>query len=60
MSYEVSHLMDQRWAVRPFGCVGTSGFYPFPWTVVYVTASNAEEAMKKARVEIIRQKMGLS
>lgn len=37
------------WAVRPKGQLGTCGFYPVAWTVVYVTdARTAEEAIRRA------------
>ena len=41
-------LRSGEWAVRPKGQLGTCGWYPYPWTVVYVTASNEQEAIRKA------------
>lgn len=46
---EATHLRDNRWAVRPAGQLGTCGFHPQPWTVIYVTASSAIEALRKAK-----------
>lgn len=43
-----THLRDNRWAVRPIGQLGTCGWYPYPWTVIYVTARTADEAVAKA------------
>lgn len=48
MILEATHLRDNRWAVRPFGQLGTCGFYPKAWTVAYVTARDAESAVRKA------------
>ena len=45
---EATHLRDNRWAVRPEGQLGTCGFYPKAWTVIYVKARSADEAIKKA------------
>jgi len=42
------YLRGRRWAVRPEGALGTCGFHPYPWTVQYVTARSAEEAVIKA------------
>lgn len=44
---EATKLRNNRWAVQPKGQVGTTGFYPEPWDVVYVNASSAAEAIKK-------------
>ena len=46
---EATHLRDNRWAVRPIGCLGTCGWRNgVAWTVIYVTARSAEEAVRKA------------
>lgn len=45
---EATHLRDNRWAVRPEGQLGTCGWHPKPWTVIYVKARSADEAIKKA------------
>lgn len=42
-----TYLRDDRWAVRPEGQLGTIGWYPEPWEVVYVKACSAEEAIRK-------------
>lgn len=36
------------WAVRPKGQLGTIGWYPRPWEVVYVSARTEQEATEKA------------
>lgn len=46
---EATHLRGRRYAVRPIGQLGTCGWYPFSWTVVYVNAGSAEHAIAKAR-----------
>jgi len=46
---EATPLRDGQWAVRPKGQLGTCGWHPYPWTVVYVRARNAQEAINKAR-----------
>ena len=45
---EATHLSGRRWAVRPAGALGTCGWSPEPWTVIYVTASDAQTAVQKA------------
>ena len=55
MDMEATYLRDGRYAVRPTGQLGTCGWHPKPWTVVYVNARNADEAVRKAaRVELAR------
>ena len=46
---EATPLRDNRWAVRPKGQRGTVGFSPFAWTVRYVRAATAEEAIRIAK-----------
>lgn len=41
-------LTRNRYAVRPAGQLGTHGWYPFPWSVVYVMAATESEAIRKA------------
>lgn len=48
MEYEATELKPGRYAVRPKGQLGTCGWYPAPWTVIYVTARTANEAIRKA------------
>ena len=57
MKYEADHLRGNRWAVRPQGQLGTCGFYPEPWDVVFVTARSESEALRKA--VRIRDKRGM-
>jgi hypothetical protein len=49
MTLEATHLRDNLWAVRPEGQLGTCGWSPQPWTVVYVKARTAAEAISKAK-----------
>ena len=48
MELEATELRNGQWAVRPAGQLGTMGWHPYPWTVVYVRAPNAGEAVRKA------------
>lgn len=57
MKYEADNLRDNRWAVRPEGQLGTCGWHPKPWQVVYVTAATVSDALRKA--ERVRRKTGL-
>ena len=52
MKYEATQLRGNRYAVRPEGQLGTCGWYPAAWTVLYVNASSPKAALKKA--ELIR------
>jgi len=46
---EATHLGGGRWAVRPKGALGTCGWgKDGPWQTIYVTASSAQEAIRKA------------
>ena len=46
---EATPLRDGKWAVRPKGQLGTCGFHPIPWTVQYIRARSAAEAIRKAK-----------
>jgi len=46
---EATWLRGREYAVRPAGQLGTCGFYPCPWTVQYVKASSAADAVMKAK-----------
>jgi hypothetical protein len=47
---EAVHLRDNRYAVRPVGCLGTDGWQKGrAWSVIFITARSADEAIKKAR-----------
>lgn len=48
MKLEATELRDRTWCVRPEGQLGTCGWYPRPWTAVFVKANSANEAIKKA------------
>ena len=50
LDLEAVHLRNNRYAVRPRGQLGTCGFWPQAWTVVYVTARSESEAVRKAQV----------
>lgn len=53
MKLEATHLRGERWAVRPEGCLGTCGWKDGkPWTVIYVTARSAGQALGKALYRI--------
>ena len=45
---EATRLRNE-WAVRPKGQLGTCGFSPCPWTVQYVRAASADQAVRKAK-----------
>lgn len=47
MTLEATQLRN-CWAVRPAGQLGTMGWHPHPWTVVYVKAASSDEAVLKA------------
>jgi len=46
---EATELRNGTWAVRPAGQLGTCGWHPRPWTVIYVKARTAAQAIAKAR-----------
>lgn len=48
MKLEATELRNGHWAVRPAGQLGTCGWVPKPWTVIYVKASSSDEAIFKA------------
>ena len=48
IKYEATRLRGRQWSVRPVGQLGTCGWHPVPWTVQYVTAKSALEALLKA------------
>jgi hypothetical protein len=45
---EATELRPGLYAVRPKGQLGTCGFYPCAWTVQYIKASSAAEAVRRA------------
>ena len=56
MKLSATYLRDGRWAVRPEGALGTCGWHTVcvqgtkvsvPWTVAYMKAYSAEEAIRK-------------
>lgn len=52
---EATELRNGQWAVRPKGALGTHGFHPYPYEVIYVTASSGGEALHKAAPEARKQ-----
>lgn len=52
---KATHLRDNRYAVRPVGQLGTCGFYPRAWTVVYVNAHNEADAIRKAQHNVFQE-----
>lgn len=44
---EATRINTNRWAVRPQGQLGTCGSWPYLWTVMYVTANSAEQAIRQ-------------
>jgi hypothetical protein len=49
MQLEATHLRGNRWAVKPVDQLGTCGSFPKLWTVQYINARTAAEAVAKAR-----------
>jgi hypothetical protein len=45
---EATLLRDRRYAVRPKGQLGTCGWYPKFWVVIYVKANSPEQAILRA------------
>ena len=48
MKLEATHLRGRRYAVKPEGQLGTCGFYPRAWTIHYVNANSAAQAVKRS------------
>ena len=46
---EAMHLRGNMWAVRPKGQLGTMGWHPYPWSVCYVNADSAKQALARAK-----------
>lgn len=45
VEYEATDLGNRLWAVRPLGQLGTMGWSPVPWTVVYVRSDSPRSAL---------------
>ena len=45
---EATHLRDDKYAVRPKGQLGTHGWHPIPWGVIYLKAKSKADAIRKA------------
>lgn len=56
---EATHLRGREYAVRPAGQLGTCGFSPCPWTVQYVKANSAADAVMKAKPVMMVDKKAL-
>jgi hypothetical protein len=53
---EATHLQDNRYAVRPKGCLGTMGWKDGKaWDVIYINATNEQEAIRKAERYIAKR-----
>lgn len=48
VEHEATHLRGKRYAVRPVGQLGTCGFHPCPWQVIYVNADSRRQALYRA------------
>jgi len=46
------HLRDNRYAVQPEHGLGTMGWSPVPWTVCFIRARSADDALRKAKLRI--------
>jgi len=58
IEYEATPLRDRRWAVRPRGALGTCGWtHGTYWSVIYVTAPSAFDALKQAQRKRLRGKL---
>lgn len=53
---DATPLRGGKWAVRPPGALGTHGFYPYAWEVIYVRASSAVDAVRKAYPKVQKQR----
>lgn len=51
IEYEAIRLRNNRYAVRPKGQLGTCGWFPKAWTVIYVNAKNEQDALKKTKLD---------
>jgi hypothetical protein len=49
MQYEAVHLRGARYAVKPVGKLGTMGWTPRPWTVVFVNARSSAGSIAQGR-----------
>lgn len=57
MRYYATEIRKGRYAVRPFGRFGTCGWIDGQaWTVTYINARNASEAMLKFHVSYSNKK----
>ena len=45
------HLRNSTYAVRPAGQLGTCGWVPVPWEVIYVHAHTANQAVLRATIQ---------
>ena len=48
LEYYALHLRDRLYVVRPQGQLGTCGWSPRPWVVIYITADSPEQAIRRA------------
>lgn len=52
---EALQLHNGEWVVRPRGQLGTCGWYPYPWEIILVEATDAADALRKAEPEVLKQ-----
>jgi len=52
---EVTQLRSRRYCIHPSGQYGTCGYYPYPWSAIFIHASSLDDAIKKAMPMIKRQ-----
>ena len=48
---------DDWWGVRPKDACGTLGWVPYAWTLVFVKANTKAEAIRKASLEVLIQRL---
>ena len=51
----VEHLRGNRYAVGPANFLGTCGFYPYPWTALFLSARSVKAAALKAYPKVRAQ-----
>lgn len=52
MKLVAERLRRNTWTVRPENQLGTCGYFPYPWTIEYVTAHSEQEALRKATYSV--------
>lgn len=58
MNLEAVQLRSDLYAVRPEGQLGTCGWYDGkPWAVQYINAVTRDEAIRKASVNLVAERL---